>query len=80
MVRLIHKPLFRIRMGNIIGSLIIFAYLSLHRKILRKEKVAILTTAQIKCLAGSIMVYASHSTLYMRTTTYRTDFYGEFIH
>ena len=76
----VHKAFFRIGMGNVIGSFIISAYLGFHRKILRKEKATILTTTQIECFAGSIMIYASHSTLYMCTTTYRTDFYGEFIH
>ena len=80
MVHPVHESFFRIGMGNVVGSLIISAYLSLHRKILRKEKAAILATAQIECLAGGIMVYAGHSTLYMRTAAYRTDFYGEFIH
>ena len=76
----VHKSFFGIGMGDVIGSFIISAYLCLHGKILRKEETAIPTTAQWECFAGSIMVYASHSRLYMRATAYRTDFYSEFIH
>ena len=80
MVHPVHESFFRIGMGDVIGRFIISAYLCLYREVLRKKEAATLTSAQMECFAGSIMVYASHSMLHMRTTAYRTDFYCEFIH
>jgi hypothetical protein len=76
----VHRSFFRIRVGNIIGSFVIASDFRFHRKILSKDKTAIPATAQMECLARSIMVYAGQGTLQMRSSTYRTSFYSEFIH
>ena len=80
MIDIIHRALARISVGDVIGSLIILAYLCFHRNSLRERKAAIVTRIQLKLFARSIKIRTSHDAFQVRTTTHRTSIYTEFLH
>ena len=70
----------RISVRNIVGSLIILAYLCFYRHTLRERKSAIFTRIQFKLFARSIKIRTSHDAFQVRTATHRTSIYTEFLH
>ena len=80
MVDIIHRALARISVGDVIGSLIILAYLCFHRNSFRERKAAIVTRIQLKLFARSIKIRTSHDAFQVRTATHRTSIYTEFLH
>ncbi len=80
MVNAIHRALARIRVGDIVGSLIILAYLCFHGDSLCECKSTVLTRIQFKLFARSIKIRASHDAFQVRTATHRTSIYTEFLH
>ena len=80
MVDIIHRALARISVRNIVGSLIILAYLCFYRHTLRERKSAVFTRTQFKLFARSIKIRTSHDAFQVRTATHRTSIYNEFLH
>ena len=80
MVDIIHRPLARISVRNIVGSLIILAYLCFHGNSLCECKSTVLTRIQFKLFARSIKIRTSHDAFQVRTATHRTSIYTEFLH
>ena len=80
MVNAIHRALARIRVGDVVGSLIILAYLCFYGNALRECKSAVLTRIQFKLFARSIKIRTSHDAFQVRTATHRTSIYTEFFH
>ena len=80
MVDGIHRAFARISVGNVIGSLVILAYLCFYRHTLRERKSAVFTRTQFKLFARSIKIRTSHDAFQVRTATHRTSIYNEFLH
>ena len=73
MVNVIHRALARIRVGDVVGSLIILSYLCFYGDALRECKSAVLTRIQFKLFARSIKIRTSHDAFQVRTATHRTS-------
>ena len=80
MVDIIHRAFARISVRDIVGSLIILAYLCFHGDSLCECKSTVLTRIQFKLFARSIKIRTSHDAFQVRTATHRTSIYTEFLH